>query len=48
MGRAAALLGRRGGLAGGSKGGFSRAHHHRRLFLTEQGYSYQVVIADGE
>ena len=22
--------------------------HHRKLFLTEQGYSYQVVIADGE
>ena len=21
--------------------------HHRKLFLTEQGYSYQVVIADG-
>jgi DNA excision repair protein ERCC-3 len=20
--------------------------HHRKLFLTEQGYSYQVVIAD--
>jgi DNA excision repair protein ERCC-3 len=22
--------------------------HHRKLFLTEQGYSYQVVIAEGE
>jgi DNA excision repair protein ERCC-3 len=22
--------------------------HHRKLFLTEQGYSYQVVIADAE
>jgi len=20
--------------------------HHRKLFLTEQGYSYQVVVAD--